>query len=160
MLRWLTDLVTRVLRACHRKRRGPKILFAALTVTIYTTVGIFTDYLVSHNTRMSQCYTKHCNAAELATNLQFLDGFGWTVFYTMAFFSTALICILALVLKLHEDLAWSIPTRKLMMHNAPNYPLDKLESQIKRFLYVSVWALLILGIVFVFILFEYARNTP
>lgn len=158
MLRWFTDLVTRVVRACHRKRRGPKILFAAATITIYTAVGIFTDYLVSHNTRMSQCLTKHCNAAELAANQQFLDGFGWTVFYTMAFFTTAFVCILALVLKLHEDLAWSIPTRKLMMHCAPNHPLDKLEGQIKRYLFIGMWVLLALGILFVCILYEYARN--
>jgi len=158
-VRWIAGLVTRAYRACRRKRRGPRILFAAATVTIYTTVGVFTDYLVTHNTRMSQCITKHCSPAQLAANQQFLDGFGWTVFYTMMCFTTAFVCILTLVLKVHEDLAWSIPARKLMMQYYPGHPLDKLESKIRRFLLGSMCVLLVLGFVFVFVLYEYARNS-
>lgn len=159
-LGWLANRVVRVYRACCRKRRGPRILFAVATIAIYTAVGFFTDYLVSHNTRMSQCSTKHCTAAELAANQQLLDGFGWSVFYMMACFTTAFVCILALVLKLHEDLAWNIPARKLMMQYYPGRPLDKLESKIKRYLFGSMCVLLALGFVFMFIMYEYTRNTP
>lgn len=157
---YYTKRLTRTARTCFGNRRGARLLFVFTACAMYTAMGITTNYLVERHNRMSPCHIRHYSTTELIAYLQYVDGFGWSVFYTLVSFTTALVVILATLLKLHEDLAWNIPTWKLMMWYAAHHPLDKLEPQIKRFLNVSMWVLLAVGFLFVIILYEYIRNAP
>lgn len=147
LLRSYARTTARITRNCFKGRRGVWIAFASLVIGIVMTNLAITDYATAYAYHQANCNPTICSAATFERRLNDANYIGWAIYYAVGTVACCLIIQLALVLKLHDDIVWNIPTRRWFMQHAPEVSLGRVHQKLERLLRSTFWLTLLAGFI-------------